>query len=204
MSNPTPIENILQRLENDDRDILRELFQQHYTPICKAVFRFVKDKSIAEDIGQEVFIKLWEKRKTLQINSSISAYLRKMAINQAITYLRSNKKHETEDITEVQISAKAPDSESQYLQKELHEQIDQAINTLPPRCRLVFQLSRYEELSYKEIATKLEISVKTVENQMSKALKVLREALKNHLGLLFFIIATMWIYVLNISTLYSL
>ena len=75
----------------------------------------------------------------------------------------------------------SPTAEDTYLDNELEDKIKTAINTLPPKCRMVFQLSRYEELSYKEIAEKMEISVKTVENQMGKALRVLRAQMKGYL-----------------------
>ena len=160
----------------------------YYVPVCKAIQRFVRDKSTVEDIAQDVFIKLWEKRQKLNITSSLGAYLRRMAINEAISFLRRNKHFETEDTIDLAYGGSPYTGEDQMLQAELEQNITNAINSLPPKCRAVFQLSRYEGLSYKEIATKMDISVKTVENQMGKALRVLRERLKGYLSIFLIII----------------
>jgi RNA polymerase sigma-70 factor (ECF subfamily) len=95
--------------------------------------------------------------------------------------LRKYKNVHIEEITPITPVKQTENTEEQYLHKELQEQITDAINTLPPKCRRVFQLSRFEDLTYREIATKLDVSVKTVENQMGKALRVLRERMKRYL-----------------------
>ena len=141
----------------------------------------VRQSDIAEDLAQDVFVRLWEKRESLNITSSIGAYLRRMAINEGISHLRKNKKVSFEEFDKSQHADVVMSAEDAYLGQELKHKIQSAIDTLPPRCRIIFQLSRHEELTYKEIAQKLDISVKTVENQMGKALKILRELLKNDL-----------------------
>ena len=177
--------DILFRLRSDDATILKELFQEHYPMVCKTINRFIPDKSLTEDLAQEVFIRLWQKRKQLNITHSFVAYLRRMAINEALGQIRKNKRHQIEELNtnlhdEVQHGA-----EHEFLYGELKEHITLAVDTLPPRCKVVFQLSRFEELSYKEIAKKMDISVKTVENQMGKALKIMREKLKVYLVALY-------------------
>lgn len=147
--------------------------------VCQAVYRMVPDGNQAEDIAQEVFIKFWEKRHQLNIQSSIGAYLRRMAVNEGISYLRKQKRYEVDELKPGLHDGQDSSMEEFFAGKELQKRIQQAIATLPPKCRLVFQLSRQEELSYKEIAQKLDISVKTVENQMGKALKTLRLLLKD-------------------------
>ena len=174
--------DILTRLKSDDKTVLRHIFDMYYVPVCKAIQRFVRDKSTVEDIAQDVFIKLWEKRHQLNITSSLGAYLRRMAINEAISFLRRHKHFETEDTIDHAYGGSPYTGEDQMLQSELEQNITNAINSLPPKCRAVFQLSRYEGLSYKEIAAKMDISIKTVENQMGKALRVLREKLKGYLS----------------------
>lgn len=148
------------------------------------MYRIVRDQATVEDLAQNVFIRFWEKRHSINITSSLGAYLNRMGINEALGYLRKNKRYEIEELTpQTRIANDTVDSSEQtYLYNELQNQVKQAIDKLPPRCRLVFQLSRYEELTYKEIAAKLDISVKTVENQMGKALKVLRAELKNYIN----------------------
>lgn len=181
---PTPNQNdILSRLGRNDKTALRELFHQHYPSVCQAIHRFIHDRNLVEDLAQEVFIRFWEKRQQIDIHSSIPAYLRRMAVNEALGYLRRNK-HYIEEITPQVSNDTDFSGEEQYLHNELAQTIQEAIQQLPPRCRLVFQMSRFEDLSYKEIATQLNISVKTVENQMGKALKQLREQLQSYLHLL--------------------
>lgn len=191
---PMPTEDhtqILNRLRNDDQSALQELFDQCYLPVCTTIRRFIKDHALVEDLAQEVFVRFWEKRNTLQINSSLNGYLRRMAINEALGYLRKNKVH-IEELDPQTNKELAPDVEKQLLHSELEDKIRAAIDNLPPRCRTVFQLSRFEELTYQEIADKMEISIKTVENQMGKALRVLREQLKQYLNLILWIIVTVF------------
>jgi len=105
--------------------------------------------------------------------------LNKMGVNEALAHLRK-KNIFNEEVEEKHMDKQADSVEDYYLQGELKIAITQAVNQLPPKCRAIFQMSRFEELTYKEIAAKLEISVKTVENQMGKALRVLRERLANY------------------------
>jgi RNA polymerase sigma-70 factor (ECF subfamily) len=176
---------ILEKLQSDDQAVLKSLFQEHYLSVCKGIYRFVKDKSTTEDIAQDVFIKFWEKRKQLNITSSVVAYLHRMGTNEAISYLRRRKHFESEEVIEYSVPNNLVSGESEMLQSELQENVTDAINSLPPKCRAIFQLSRFEDLTYKEIAAKLDISVKTVENQMGKALRVLRGKLRGYLTMFF-------------------
>ena len=176
---------ILNQLRSDDQSVLKSLFQEHYKSVCRSIYRLVKDKAAVEDIAQDVFIKFWEKRHKLNITSSVAAYLHRMGTNEAISYLRRKKHFESEDVIEYSVPNQLYTAEDEMLQSELQQNITTAINSLPPKCRAIFQLSRFEELSNKEIAAKLDISVKTVENQMGKALRVLRGKLRGYLGMFF-------------------
>ena len=181
------LENILTRLQNSDETVLKELFNLHYLNVCGAISRFIRDTNLVEDLAQEVFIRFWEKRHQINITSSIPAYLRRMAINEALAHLRKNKRFQEEEL-DTNLSFSADNSgEDQFMHGELQQQVTRAINTLPPKCRAIFQLSRFEDLTYREIADKLDISIKTVENQMGKALKILRQELGGYLKLIFFI-----------------
>ena len=181
MSNEKTI-HILQRLRANDREALRLLFQEHYASVCKAIFRYVKERATIEDLAQDVFMKIWEKRQSINVNTSFDAYLYRMAVNESISYLRKqqrqNQKKEAYPLAFTAIDS--PSTEDQYLHTELDQRIKHAINSLPPRCQVIFKLSRYEELSYREIAEKLELSIKTVENQMGKALRILRIQIKGN------------------------
>lgn len=178
-------DQLWKRLCADDEAALQAIFYHHYPTVYHSILRIVSDESMAEDLAQEVFLRLWEKRHKLQISGALGGYLRRMAINEALGYLRKHKKYTTTEVQE-QHSPSTGSGESIYLSGELADQLQAAIDTLPPRCKAVFVLSRFEELSYKEISAKLDISPKTVENQISKALKLLRTALKGYL-------ATLWL-----------
>jgi RNA polymerase sigma-70 factor, ECF subfamily len=154
------------------------LFQVNYQPLCTTSFRIVQDKDIAEDIVQDIFIKLWERRETLVIETSLKAYLIRSTINQSLNYLKKYRNTlEREFAFGAEIGAESNVTEDTVLFRELSKKAEQAISALPEGCRLVFVLSRHEQLSYREISARLNISVKTVENQMSRALRHLRRYL---------------------------
>jgi len=178
---------ILKLLKADDPGTVKQLFYQFYPFLCNTVFRILKDKALAEDLAQDTFFKFWEKRQDINIQTSLKAYLRRMAVNESLYYLRKNKKFQKEEgIEPSDIGIATETVEDQLLHQELEDKISAAIKTLPPRCQEVFRLSRFEELSYKEIAAKMDISIKTVENQMGKALKLLRAALKEYMHFFLF------------------
>lgn len=164
-----------------------ELFRQHYSYVCQVVHRYINDKSRVEDIAQEIFTELWQKKESIFIHTSIPAYLRRMAISRALNHIRDTKKYNWDELDatseSVQNLAIQPASAILALEEsELKKVIDYAIQALPEKCRIVFLLSRNDELSYAEISRELNISTKTVENQIGKALKLLRLALADHRG----------------------
>lgn len=177
---------ILKQLRDNDKTALQALFSKHYPQMCRTIYRFVSDKDQAEDLAQEVFIRIWQKREELAINTSFGAYLHKMAINEALSFIRKVKRRQEkmDQLTENPIPSayEASDGEDLLIHKELKDHVTEAINALPPRCKTIFQLSRFEQLSYREISERLDISIKTVEHQMGKALKLLRVSLRQHLS----------------------
>jgi RNA polymerase sigma-70 factor (ECF subfamily) len=135
----------------------------------------------AKEIVQDVFINLWNKRETISSDKSVKSYLFTSVKNRCFNFIRDNKKFRS-SVLDIDIADyEAPYENDSFSGSELQAKIDNAINKLPENCREVFKLSRIEELKYKEIADKLNISVKTVEAQMSKALKVLRVELKEYI-----------------------
>ena len=169
-------DNIIGRIKSNDKTALKVLFNQYFNMLCNIAIRYTKDKDAAKDVVQGVFIKFWEKRSGLDIKTSEKSYLCRMTINEAISYLRKEKKHLHDEIA-FDLSDHQ-NSEGDVIQTEAITTIHKAIDTLPPRCQLIFKMSRFEEMTYKQIATQLEISQKTVEHQMGKALKILRGLLK--------------------------
>lgn len=164
-----------------------ELFKKYYAYVCQVIFRYVPDRGKTEDIAQELFTEVWMKRESLQIHTSVSAYLRKMAISRALNYLRDTRKYQWDELDALQdpnteASQRDPAVILEMERADLQRLIEAAIRKLPEKCRVVFLLSREEELTYAEISRQLNISVKTVENQIAKALKLIRTTLIEHRG----------------------
>ncbi|MCB9283989.1 MAG: RNA polymerase sigma-70 factor [Lewinellaceae bacterium] len=153
------------------------LFRRYYSYVSMAVYRMVEDGTVAEDIAQEVFMEIWRRRNSLRISISLKAYLRRSAVNRSLNFLRDKKNRFKEELSDAQYELQTPENPDLELD-ELQDHIDDAIRQLPDRCQEVFRLSRMEEKSYQEIADQLGISIKTVENQIVKALKLLRESLR--------------------------
>lgn len=161
---------------------VEQMFKLHYAFVCNVVKTYVRDSAIAEDIAQEIFTELWVKRDQLQIHTSVHAYLRRMAVTRSLNHLRDSKKHNWDELdvnleTAAGLTGKSASVLQHIEEQELKQRIDAAIQALPEKCRLVFLLSRQEEMSYAEIAAELNISIKTVENQIGKALRLLRHAI---------------------------
>ena len=168
---------------NSDLAIER-IFERYYDFLCNIVYRYLRDEALSEDIVQDVFMELWRKHRMIRIKTSLKAYLKRATINKTLNFIRDNKvTFEGEEDLPV-LKGSFTSASEQMEADELQEQINQAIDGLPERCRMIFLLSRFEDMSYREIAQKLDISVKTVENQISKALKVLRNDLGPFLSLL--------------------
>ena len=171
----------LTKIQQGDRTALQAIFDRFYELVCKTIFRFVQDPGLTEDLAQEVFIRFWEKRESIHIDSNLGAYLRRMAVNEALAYMRKKSRYQADELP-IHLPGQQAAAADQALEtEELSKSISIAINSLPPRCRTIFQLSRFEELTYREIGEQLDISIKTVENQMGKALKVLRVKLGAYL-----------------------
>ncbi len=167
--------------KRDSERAIEILFRRHYTYLCQAVYRILLDEHLAEDLVQDVFFELWKKYHRLTINISYRAYLRRAVINKSLNYIRDHRRVHFEQQDDLPLTTSLADAEQLLEKAELQELIDRAIDQLPDRCRVVFVLSRFEDLTYREIAESLDISEKTVENQISKALRWLRSALGPYL-----------------------
>jgi RNA polymerase sigma-70 factor, ECF subfamily len=164
------------------------LFRQYYAGLCKSLYRILRDATLAEDIVQEVFLKVWEMRDQLKMDEAIQAYLYRSCYNTALNFLKKQKQNT--DIESLEVVPAGDSAEKDLTFTETESQIHAAIAALPPKTRLVFSLSRFEELSYKEIADQLDISLKSVEKHMGIALQRLRENLREYLvGLLLLLLS---------------
>lgn len=161
------------------------LFRTYYQPLCTYAYSFLQDKENAEEIVQSTFLLVWEKRETLEIRTSVRPYLYAMVRNACLNVLKHEKIKQRHAGEKIASAERGHDPVSHAIAAiELEQRIKVAMEELPEQCRLVFKLSRFEELKYAEIATQLNISVKTVENHMGKALRMMREQLKDYLPLI--------------------
>ena len=163
-----------------------QLFDAWYNPLCRYAYSILKDMDEAEDVVQRTFYKLWDQRDTLTIQSSINSYLYRMVHNDCLNTVHQQMSHKAHNLNYISSLNNTDDSVNEQLATgELQQAIDHALSLLPPQCKRVFEMSRMEQLSYSEIAKQLNISTNTVENHISKALKLLRINLKEFLTLIF-------------------
>lgn len=156
--------------------VFRQVFDACYESLCHYAFTVLKDADEAEDVVQSMFMKLWERRGELNIKSALRSYLFKSVYNQCLNQLehRSVKNK----FQEYKLMLTESSQQPEVFDDDVDAKIKKAIKTLPPQCRTIFILSRYDEMKHAEIAEKLNISVNTIQNQICKALKILREELK--------------------------
>ena len=164
--------------EQIDIGFLEEAFRDYYEGLHRYAYSLLLDNDTAKDIVQQVFIHLWEKKASLNITLSVKAYLYRAVYNRCINYRTREKRFEPAEEAISKELLIQPEFLSEV--RELSSLIEQAIASLPTQCREVFRKSREEEKSYPVIAKEMGISVKTVEGQISKALKMLRSAVETY------------------------
>jgi len=170
---------------NVDEKFLEHLFREYFASLMAFSVKILGDEDEARDVVQKVFISLWERRESLDLDTSMKSYLFTSVHNRSLNVIRDRKKFSDAPHAEREDSV---DVGNQLEAMELEQRIGEIIGELPEKTREVFVLSRFEGLKYGEIADKLGISVKTVENQMSRALRILREKLAHYLALLLWLI----------------
>ena len=178
----TSEQQLLSALRFGNEGALRQIFDRHYPLLLSDIYRLIPDESTCQDLAQELFVDLWNKRESLDIHTSLRAYLRRAAVNKSLNYIKANRRHQFDDADDLGHlpDTSALDTYNRESKETLEDALHDAIRALPEKCRVVFNLSRFEQLSHREIAEKLGISVKTIENQITKAMKMLRDALSNH------------------------
>ena len=169
---------LLERIRKGDTDAFDAVFRAHYASMVGTAERMLRRRDVAEEIVQDVLLELWRRRETLVVDDSLRGYLFRATRNRSLNHLRHGaieKRAEPELVADRdQVTSTGP---SDLVEEEIDTAVKRAVAELPDRCREVFELSRVEGLRYAEIAATLGISVKTVEAQMGKALRILRERL---------------------------
>jgi len=161
------------------------LFKEHFKSLFSYAFTILKDEAQAEEIVQQVFFKIWDKKLTDNIQVSMKAYLYKAVYHESLNYLKHRQIRNRYQQHVMHQHQNQHDNATRLLaMKEMEEKLREALNSLPQQCRTIFQMSRFDGLKYQEIAQQLGLSIKTVENQMGKALKQLRIKLIDFLPIL--------------------
>ncbi|MCW0481586.1 RNA polymerase sigma-70 factor [Gaoshiqia sediminis] len=155
------------------------IFNKYYDNLCRFACSFIHDADMSQSLVQNVFVKLWERRVLLGKIENLGGYLTRMVRNQVSDYLTELKKMELKH--EHRGSMADDSTEHEILGRDFEERLIVALGQLPPRCRQAFELSRFENLSNKEIATEMNISVKGVEALIARSLKTLRVELREFL-----------------------
>ncbi len=175
-------ENILfEKIKLGDEKAFEALFLHYYPHLCLYATQILKNSSAAEEIVQELFVRFWEKREETEIETSLKNYLFRAAKNHCLNYIKHNqikREYSQKFLAENEPFSTEYEFESQT---ELFRKIEESISALPEKRQEIFRLSRQEGLKYREIAKKMNISIKTVETQMGLAIKTLRDKLRDFL-----------------------
>jgi RNA polymerase sigma-70 factor (ECF subfamily) len=175
-------ESIGTLLAQRDETAFEQVFKTHFKRLHVYAFTILRDEVEAEEMVQQVFFKLWERNENLSLTGSVSAYLYRAVHNESLNYIRHQKVRSNHQLhVAYRMKNEVEHPSKKVIAGELEKKIHAALNELPEQCRTIFQMSRFDELKYREIADELGISVKTVENQMGKALKLLRQKLADFL-----------------------
>ncbi len=173
----------INKFKEGDIHVFELIFNSYYKSLVNYANTLLNDADEAEDIVQQAYIMLWEKRSALEIHTSLRAFLYKSVYNASLNKIKQQKVRSAY-AKGVQVNNNIGVHHEQLVEKELQKRIDEAIDLLPEQCSKIFKMSRFEQMKYHEIAGQLGLSIKTIENQMGKALKILREQIKEYLPIL--------------------
>lgn len=170
------------KVKNGDKAAFRGLYDRYYKYLVVTSNNILGDSEAARDLAQDVFLELWRRREEIEVQTSLKAYLRRSVVNKTLNRIKASRIDFTEPERLPDRPSTTEDAHSQLEVSDLEQVIHQAIAALPERCRVIFTLCRLENFSHKEIAEQLGISTKTIENQMTRAIAALREAVGPHVA----------------------
>lgn len=176
---------LFEKIKKGDEKAFERLFHSHYGHLCLFAEHFVRNHAEAEEIVQDIFMRLWENKSRITIATSVKNYLFRSVKNSCLNFLKHNQvKNQYAEKFLSEASQAEPDDEG-FIESGLFQKIEECINSLPEKRREVFRMSREEGLKYREIAEKLNISVKTVETHIGLAIKTLRDKLSQFTTFIF-------------------
>ncbi len=186
--------NLIHQLNTGNELVFEKVFKQYFKALQNYAYTILNDLDVAEEMVQNVFLKIWEKREKLPQDANIGSYLYKSVYHESLNWLRHEKvKFSHQEHTLYSMKNETDNTADRIKMKQLEEHLQKALNDLPQQCRTIFQMSRFDELRYREIADELGISVKTVENQMGKALRLMRLKLVEFLPIMIGLINSIFI-----------
>jgi RNA polymerase sigma-70 factor, ECF subfamily len=171
----------IEGLKSGNQKVFSELFHAYYEPLCRYCIRVIPDQDEAEEIVQEVFVNLWSKRNSINIGTSLNAYLYRAVMNRSINFKNHVKTRKTHQDWVLSLEKDLVIQQDNLIENELQLIYETTVANMPNKRRIVFELSRKEGLKYAEIAERMSLSVKTVEAHLSKALEDLRIHLSDYL-----------------------
>ena len=171
-------QDLILQLKQGDQKAFRQLFSQYYRYLTTIAWRMTHEDTTAQDMAQDAFAELWKRRNDLPDDLLVKSYLRQTVVNKCLNYLKKQKRLSFEEVPPEISTGPSQDAQHQMEARDLKAAVQKAVDELPDKCRIVFSMSRFEHMSHKEIAQILDITIKTVENQITIALKRIRSALK--------------------------
>jgi RNA polymerase sigma-70 factor (ECF subfamily) len=173
---------LLARLRSGSDEAFDEIFRAYYARLVQFAAGMLGERAPAEELAQDVMLELWRRRASISVDNSLQGYLFRATRNRTLNYLRHEKVVQRGSVFAAREMTTPAAGDRALAQQEIDAALQQALTVLPPRCREVFELSRVQGLKYAEIATALDISIKTVEAQMGKALRLIREQMAPYLS----------------------
>ena len=168
----------IEKMKAGDRESFNQVFRRYYSPMVRFCIRYVADSDLASEIVQDLFVKLWSNREKISFNTSFESYMLTSVRNSALTYINKERSHAEANLRVFSEESDNTDPSETLQSNNLEESYRKILKDMPEKRREVFLASRYDGLKYSEIAEKLGISQKTVEAQMSAAIKQLKDGLK--------------------------
>lgn len=181
--------DLVLKIKRDEKDAFQELFERYAPRIYSFSLSYLKNKNDAEELVQNVFLKIWEKRTLLDTNQNLKAFIFKVAVNTIYDFIRrKNIEHAFEDYARLNYNANENYTWHTVIFEEMKQNLFDLVSQLPEQQQKIFQLSKFDGLTNDEIAKKLKLSKRTVENHLYRALAFLKDHFKNEsfIGLLFF------------------
>ncbi|MFC5284478.1 RNA polymerase sigma-70 factor [Pedobacter alpinus] len=177
--------NLIHQINTGGEVVFEKVFKQYFKALQNYAYTMLNDLDVAEEMVQNVFLKIWEKREILPRDTITASYLYKSVYHESLNHLRHQKvKSLYQQRTLYSMKNETGSASDRIKLRQLEEHLQKALNDLPQQCRTIFQMSRFDELRYREIAEKLGISIKTVEGQMGKALRLMRIKLVDFLPIM--------------------